>query len=136
MQNLKNLEFIAPLVGTRLCCVPKGSFKGKPRPRPFRAGCTHRKGEAFRRTKHDFRRHEACGTLLICVLPALALELRRRLLFFLFLVINSRILVLLVLSDEVVKVRLGFSELHFVHALTGVPVEERLALEHGRELVG
>mgnify|MGYP001587574750 CR=1 FL=1 len=42
--------------------------------------------------------------------------------------------VLLVLGDEILHVRLGLGELHLVHALTGVPVEERLAAEHGREL--
>merc|ERR1712216_128116 len=45
------------------------------------------------------------------------------------------VLVLLVLRDKVVHVRLGLGELHLIHALTGVPVEERLAAEHGRELL-
>jgi hypothetical protein len=46
-----------------------------------------------------------------------------------------RILVLLVLGDEVLHVGLGLGELHLIHALLGVPMQERLALEHGRELV-
>merc|ERR1719329_651329 len=50
--------------------------------------------------------------------------------------VDGSILVLLVLGDEVVEVGLGLGELHLVHALTGVPVEEGLALEHSRELVG
>ena len=45
------------------------------------------------------------------------------------------ILVLLVLGDEILHVGLGLSELHLVHTLLGVPMQERLALEHGGELV-
>merc|ERR1719274_331263 len=46
------------------------------------------------------------------------------------------VLVLLVLGHQVVHVRLGLRELHLVHALARVPVEEGLAAEHGRELLG
>merc|ERR1719245_61515 len=46
------------------------------------------------------------------------------------------ILVLLVLRNEVVHVGLRLSELHLVHALPGVPVEESLPPEHGGELLG
>merc|ERR550532_2746782 len=49
---------------------------------------------------------------------------------------DSCILVLLVLRDEVVHVGLGLSELHLVHALPSVPVEESLPPEHGGELLG
>ncbi|KAL1128853.1 hypothetical protein AAG570_013387 [Ranatra chinensis] len=45
------------------------------------------------------------------------------------------VLVLLVLGDEVVHVGLGLGELHLVHPLARVPVEERLPPEHGRELL-
>merc|ERR1712028_176588 len=45
------------------------------------------------------------------------------------------ILVLLVFRYEVVHVGLGFSELHLVHAFTGVPVKEGLAAEHASELL-
>ena len=41
-------------------------------------------------------------------------------------------LVLLVLGHEVVHVGLGLGELHLVHALAGVPVEEGLAPGGGR----
>ena len=51
------------------------------------------------------------------------------------LLLGSGVLVLLVLSNQVVHVGLGLSELHLVHALTGVPVEEGLAAEHGGELL-
>merc|ERR1719484_242231 len=51
------------------------------------------------------------------------------------LVLSGGILVLLVLGHEVVHVGLGLSELHPVHALTGVPVEEGLAAEHASELL-
>ncbi|OAY73788.1 hypothetical protein ACMD2_07758 [Ananas comosus] len=59
--------------------------------------------------------------------------------FFLVLVlaflIGSGILVLLVLRDEIIHVALCLSELHLVHALTCVPVQEGLPPEHGRELL-
>src|SRR5690606_25420275 len=45
------------------------------------------------------------------------------------------VLVLLVLSNKILHVGLGFGELHLVHTLLGVPVQEGLALEHGSELV-
>jgi len=51
-------------------------------------------------------------------------------------VVDGGVLVLLVLRHEIVHVALGFSEFHFVHTLTGVPVEEGLATEHGGELFG
>ena len=47
---------------------------------------------------------------------------------------GSGVLVLLVFWDEVVHVRLSFSEFHFVHTLSSVPVEESLSSEHGCEL--
>ena len=50
------------------------------------------------------------------------------------LVVGRSLLVLLVLGDEVVHVGLGLGELHLVHALARVPVQEGLAPEHGREL--
>jgi hypothetical protein len=61
---------------------------------------------------------------------------RDLLVLFVLLVIDGGILVLLVLSDEVVEVGLSLSELHLVHALAGVPVEEGLAAEHRGELLG
>jgi len=57
------------------------------------------------------------------------------LLVHLLLVLSGGILVLLVLRDEIVHVGLSLSELHLVHALTGVPVEEGLAAEHSSELL-
>ena len=42
------------------------------------------------------------------------------------LVVNARLLVLLVLGDQVVHVGLRLGELHLVHALASVPVEESL----------
>merc|ERR1712064_157580 len=49
--------------------------------------------------------------------------------------LGRSILVLLVLRDQVVHVALSLSELHLVHALTGVPVQECLAAEHGSEVL-
>merc|ERR1711951_233091 len=51
------------------------------------------------------------------------------------LLLSSGILVLLVLGDKVVHVGLGLSELHLVHTLTSVPVQEGLAAEHGCEVL-
>ena len=70
-------------------------------------------------------------------------------------IVDGGLLVLLVLGDQVVHVGLRLGELHFVHALTSVPVEESLRIqkmnvaprntnnpkphlspEHGSELLG
>lgn len=48
---------------------------------------------------------------------------------------DGGLLVLLVLGDKIVHVALSLSELHLVHTLTSVPVQESLATEHGSELV-
>jgi len=53
----------------------------------------------------------------------------------LLLVLGGGVLVLLVLRDEIVHVGLSLSELHLVHALAGVPMEERLSAEHSGELL-
>merc|ERR1712113_157741 len=57
------------------------------------------------------------------------------LLVHLFFVLSGGVLVLLVLRNEIVHVGFGFGELHLVHTLTGVPVEEGLSSEHGGELL-
>ena len=49
--------------------------------------------------------------------------------------LGGGVLVLLVLRHQVVHVALSLCELHLVHALTSVPVEEGLAAEHGGELL-
>lgn len=48
---------------------------------------------------------------------------------------NRGLLVLLVLGNQVVHVGLSLGELHLVHTLTSVPMQEGLAPEHGSELV-
>jgi hypothetical protein len=50
-------------------------------------------------------------------------------------IISGCILVLLVLRHEVVHVALSLGELHLIHALTGVPMQESLPPEHGCELL-
>merc|ERR1711953_992749 len=50
--------------------------------------------------------------------------------------VSGSVLVLLVLAHQVVHVGLGLGELHLVHALTSVPVEESLPSEHSSELLG
>merc|ERR1712039_400369 len=68
------------------------------------------------------------GYLLHVILPLLIVELA--------LLLGRRVLVLLVLRHKVVHVRFRLSELHLAHALTGVPMQERLAAEHCREIFG
>merc|ERR1719243_22281 len=53
----------------------------------------------------------------------------------LLLVFGGGVLVLLVLRDEIVHVGLGLGELHLVHTLSSVPMEESLSSEHGSELL-
>merc|ERR1712232_892554 len=48
---------------------------------------------------------------------------------------RGRILVLLVLADEVVHVAFRLRELHLVHALAGVPMQKSFAAEHLREIL-
>ena len=60
----------------------------------------------------------------------LAFTLFLELAFFL----SRGVLVLLVLRNKVIHVRLCLRKLHLVHALAGIPVEETLSSEHGREL--
>ena len=57
------------------------------------------------------------------------------LVLFVIIQIVACLLVLLILADQVVHVTLGLSELHFVHSLARVPVEESLTPEHGSELL-
>ena len=58
--------------------------------------------------------------IFLCVVKLLSLVIE------LLVVIDGGLLVLLVLGDEVVHVGLGLGELHLVHALASVPVEESL----------
>merc|ERR1719213_236839 len=51
-----------------------------------------------------------------------------------FFIFSGGILILLVFRDEIVHVGFGFSEFHFVHTFTGVPMEESLSSEHCGEL--
>jgi hypothetical protein len=43
-------------------------------------------------------------------------------------------LILLIFRDQIVHVGFGFSEFHFVHTFTSVPVEESFSSEHSSEL--
>ncbi|CAK0874075.1 unnamed protein product [Prorocentrum cordatum] len=51
------------------------------------------------------------------------------------LLLRSGILILLALRDKVIHVALRLGELHLVHALAGVPMQEGLAPEHRREVL-
>merc|ERR1712167_124745 len=46
------------------------------------------------------------------------------------LLFGSRILILLVLRDQIIHVTFCFGELHFVHALSSVPMKKSFAAEH------
>merc|ERR1719271_1489252 len=50
--------------------------------------------------------------------------------------LSRRVLVLLVLGYQVVHIALRLGELHLIHTLARVPVQERLAAEHAGELFG
>merc|ERR1719161_3217544 len=78
--------------------------------------------------RRETRERTACEGARLVLLAALLLELA--------LLLGGRVLVLLVLGHKVVHVGLGLGELHLVHALAGVPVEEGLAAEHRGELLG
>ena len=49
-------------------------------------------------------------------------------------IISRGVLVVLILSDEIRKVGLSFSEFHLVHSFSGVPMKEGLSSEHDSEL--
>merc|ERR1712135_74475 len=51
-------------------------------------------------------------------------------------IIGGGILILLVFRYEIVHVALSLSELHLIHSLASVPVEECLSAEHCRKLLG
>merc|ERR1712038_1607543 len=52
------------------------------------------------------------------------------------LLLGGSVLVLLVFRHQVVHVGLGLSELHLIHTLASVPMQESLATEHSSELLG
>merc|ERR1712156_1052725 len=52
------------------------------------------------------------------------------------LLLGGGVLVLLVLRHQVVHVGLGLSELHLIHSLASVPMQESLTTEHSGELLG
>merc|ERR1712241_947795 len=60
----------------------------------------------------------------------------QRELLLVILVVQGGVLLVLVLSDQVADVLVGLLELHLVHTLALVPVEERLPLVHSAELGG
>merc|ERR1712228_803726 len=52
------------------------------------------------------------------------------------LLFGGGILVLLIFRHQVIHVALGLSELHLVHSLPSVPMQESLATKHSREILG
>merc|ERR1719424_2314277 len=57
------------------------------------------------------------------------------LLVHLLLIFGGGVLILLILGNEIVHVGLSLGELHLVHTLSSVPMEESLSSEHGSELL-
>merc|ERR1711931_37946 len=75
-------------------------------------------------------------TLPKTVGPLCLLLLFPLLLIKLSLLFSSCVLILLILGDEIVHVGFSLGEFHLVHSLASVPMQESLASEHGRELLG
>ncbi|GMR35948.1 hypothetical protein PMAYCL1PPCAC_06143, partial [Pristionchus mayeri] len=65
--------------------------------------------------------------MILVVLRVVSIELS--------IILSGSLLVLLVFRNQVVHVALRLGELHLVHALTSVPMQEGLAAEHGCELL-
>merc|ERR1712178_395412 len=57
------------------------------------------------------------------------------LLVHLLLILGGGVLILLILGNEIVHVGLSLGELHLIHTLSSVPMEESLSSEHGSELL-
>mmetsp|Transcript_13666 Transcript_13666/g.19951 ORF Transcript_13666/g.19951 Transcript_13666/m.19951 type:complete len:499 (-) Transcript_13666:33-1529(-) len=72
----------------------------------------------------QFSQGEGVFTILVHLVLLLALA-----------VFGGGVLVLLVLGDKIVHVGLSLGELHLVHTLASVPVQEGLAAEHSSELL-
>merc|ERR1712196_107391 len=83
--------------------------------------------DALQHKREDTQKTTMNYSLIHVVLTLLLVELS--------LLFSGGILVLLVLGDHIVHVALGLSELHLVHTLTSIPVEEGLAAEHTREVL-
>mmetsp|Transcript_24286 Transcript_24286/g.66798 ORF Transcript_24286/g.66798 Transcript_24286/m.66798 type:complete len:221 (+) Transcript_24286:51-713(+) len=89
------------------------------------------------RTQQALRKTRCLLPLVVCLQrPSWLHVVLALLLIELALLLRCRVLVLLILRDQVVHVALGLRELHLVHALARVPVEEGLAPEHRSEVLG
>ena len=47
---------------------------------------------------------------------------------------SGSVLILLIFRDQIVHVGFGFSEFHFVHSFTSIPMQEGFSSEHSSEL--
>merc|ERR1712224_137978 len=75
-----------------------------------------------------------CSCCTAALLDSLAIHVILTFLFVKFaLLLSGGILVLLILRYEIIHIGLSFRELHLIHTLTSVPVEECFATEHGCE---
>merc|ERR1719217_178455 len=105
-----------------------------------RADCLHPSTERGLNMQYRHRKGRAAGTkraFSTILIPYSGLHVVLTLLLVeLALLLRSGVLVLLVLGDEIVHVALRLGELHLVHALTGVPVQEGLPPEHPSEVLG
>merc|ERR1719217_707594 len=112
---------LLPLVSHRADCLHPSTERG------LNMQYCHHNGRAAG-TKRAFSTILILYSGLHVVLTLLLVELA--------LLLRSGVLVLLVLGDEIVHVALRLGELHLVHALTGVPVQEGLPPEHPSEVLG
>merc|ERR1719487_2898382 len=105
-----------------------------------RADCLHPSTERGLNMQYCHRKGRAAGTnrafSTILILYSGLHVVLTLLLVELALLLRGGVLVLLVLGDEIVHVALRLGELHLVHALTGVPVQESLPPEHPSEVLG
>merc|ERR1712160_99432 len=89
-------------------------------PHVFRSSCTHNMSRPGKASENSLSGRHVVLALFFVKFSLL---------------LGSRILILLVLRNQIVHVRLGLSELHLVHALARVPVQKSFTAEHGSEVL-
>merc|ERR1712087_1025913 len=72
--------------------------------------------------------------LIIAIFLSLFVLLLLRILILIAIEVHHGILLILILGDQIAHILIGLLELHLVHALALISMQERLALIHFREL--
>merc|ERR1712204_102182 len=72
--------------------------------------------------------------LLIAIFLLIAILILLRLLILVAIEVHHGVLLILILRDQIAHVLIGLLELHLVHSLAFVPMQESLALIHFREM--